>query len=277
MLVSEAIRTTNKLYSTLNYRNFQQKVGAESYKVWCYQGKNIINFLAVLPTEFKDRFWNWLTSIGVVDLEQIRRIYAILNILYSKKNQLPKNLKYILSRHHNFAVFIGVLGPELISDICNWAETNLTEQEQKIAQGSFSLPKLEQEKPVQNEQQLFSDTNIVSRKGFQVVTPKKSANTVIPQKLLQAVGDSHIVIPEKDQTVMAQAIEDSHRVIPQKDHSQFALAVGNKLMQQKPQTTMCTKGIEVLDAIQIKDRPIRYILLSRNFTIPEGSGKLVKL
>ena len=165
MLISEALETTKRIYSQMNERNLVQKVGADAYQIWRAKGENIISFLDGLKPEYRDKCWKWLLTIGVQNLDQIRRMYAILSVLYAKKDQFPPNLKSILSRHNNFAVTISILGKQLLDSFTQWADQSLSETERQMAQGSYIM-NFSAIAPVKPVQKTLPDRNTVKRAGY---------------------------------------------------------------------------------------------------------------
>lgn len=139
MLVTEAIQLAKQIYSHMDERNFVRKVGPKSYQEWCAKGKNIITILKSFSPEFRDKFWKWLLTLGVENLDQIHRMYSIISVVYEKRADFPHVIKNLIGNYDNFAVFLGILGDKLIKVMCDWAETNLTENEKILAQGSYII------------------------------------------------------------------------------------------------------------------------------------------
>ena len=140
MQISEAIHLTNDVYSKLDHRGFRQNVGTGAQDVWSNIGQNIVFFLERVAPEFRTRFWDWITTLGITDMDQVRRLYSILSLLYSKADSLPSEYKAQFDGSNNMAIFIGnIQRKNELTKIIHWAQSVVDEQELKLAQGTFRM------------------------------------------------------------------------------------------------------------------------------------------
>ena len=129
MEISEVILSTRNIYCQLHQAGFNKYVSADSYNTWITCNFNIINFLDRIKAEYRPKFWNWLCKIGVKDINQIRKIYSILSLMYTKIGALPADLYPLYLKYNNVAKFLAGLGVYDTERVAKWTQDTFTEDE----------------------------------------------------------------------------------------------------------------------------------------------------
>ena len=85
MDAEKSIKLIRELHKNVNDKLFSTIFGLSSsnlLKIWYLNEQNTIEFLRILDRDSKIKFWNWIKTLGIVNLDSLRESYSIISVIY---------------------------------------------------------------------------------------------------------------------------------------------------------------------------------------------------
>jgi hypothetical protein len=152
----KSIKLIRELHKNVNDKLFSTIFGLSSsnlLKTWYLNEQNTIEFLRILDRDSKIKFWNWIKTLGVVNLDSLRESYSIISVIYKALCDFEDNenpMYEILNKYplDNMVIFIISLTEKEIDTLIDWCQTWLIDAElekAKVAPIIFYNKKVEVE------------------------------------------------------------------------------------------------------------------------------------